>query len=149
MNSAAMPPPRTQQERQPLRRAGCAAWSAAQSGIDALPMHLPVRLGNAGMTQTKAAPVRVLGFDQALVWVTVALLAWGLVMVYSASIALPDNPRFARQGYGPAYFLTRHAASVGDRLHRRAAGLPGADARPGSARRPGSSSPRCCCWWRC
>ena len=36
---------------------------------------------------------RVLGFDQALVWVIVALLALGLVMVYSASVALPDNPR--------------------------------------------------------
>src|SRR6187397_1608786 len=83
----------------------------AKSGIDALPMHLPVRLGNAGMTQTKAAPVRVLGFDQALVWVTVALLAWGLVMVYSASIAMPDNPKFAR--YAHSFFLTRHALFLG------------------------------------
>ena len=33
------------------------------------------------------------GFDQPLVLVIVALLALGLVMVYSASIALPDNPR--------------------------------------------------------
>ena len=41
-------------------------------------------------------PTRLLGFDQALVWVVVALLALGLVMVYSASIALPDNPKFAR-----------------------------------------------------
>jgi cell division protein FtsW len=37
----------------------------------------------------------------------VALLAWGLVMVYSASIALPDNPKFQR--YAHTYFLTRHA----------------------------------------
>lgn len=87
-------------------------FSRAKTGMDALPMHLPVRLGNAGMTQTKAAPMRVLGFDQALVWVTIALLAWGLVMVYSASIALPDNPRFARAGYSPSYFLTRHVASI-------------------------------------
>jgi len=90
-----------------------AGWfSRAKSGIDALPIHLPVRLGSAGMTQTKAAPVRVLGFDQALVWVTIALLAWGLVMVYSASIAIPDNPRFARAGYSSTFFLTRHAASL-------------------------------------
>jgi cell division protein FtsW len=87
-------------------------FSRAKSGMDALPMHLPVRLGSAGMTQTKAAPVRVLGFDQALAWVTLALLAWGLVMVYSASIALPDNPRFARAGYSASYFLTRHVASI-------------------------------------
>ena len=38
---------------------------------------------------------------------TVALLALGLVMVYSASVALPDNPKFAR--YTPTYFLMRHA----------------------------------------
>jgi cell division protein FtsW len=47
-----------------------------------------------------------MGFDQALVWVAVALLAWGLVMVYSASIAMPENPRFAK--YTHTYFLTRH-----------------------------------------
>ena len=47
-------------------------------------------------------------FDQALLWVTVALLAFGLVMVYSASVALPDNPKFAR--YTHTYFLARHAA---------------------------------------
>jgi cell division protein FtsW len=54
-----------------------------------------------------AAPGRVLAFDQALLWVTVALLAFGLVMVYSASIAMPDNPKFSR--YAHTYFLTRHA----------------------------------------
>jgi len=49
----------------------------------------------------------VIAFDQALLWVTVALLAFGLVMVYSASVALPDNPKFAR--YGHMHFLSRHA----------------------------------------
>ena len=86
---------------------------AAKTGFDALPMHLPVRLGGDAMTQTKATPARVLGFDQALLWVTIALLAWGLVMVYSASIAMPDNPRFARNGFGQAFFLTRHMLSLG------------------------------------
>jgi cell division protein FtsW len=52
-----------------------------------------------------------MGFDQPLFWVTVALLAFGLVMVYSATIALPDNPRFAR--YDHAYFLTRHIVFIG------------------------------------
>jgi cell division protein FtsW len=50
---------------------------------------------------------RVQAFDPALLWVTVALLAWGMVMVYSASIALPDNPKFSR--YAHTFFLTRHA----------------------------------------
>ena len=84
----------------------------ARKSIDALPVHLPVHLGGAGMSQTKAAPVRVLGFDQALLWVIIALLAWGLVMVYSASIAIADNPRFARAGFGHTYFLTRHMFSL-------------------------------------
>ncbi|MBC5765493.1 putative lipid II flippase FtsW [Ramlibacter albus] len=53
----------------------------------------------------------VSGVDQPLVWVTVALLAFGLVMVYSASIAMPDNPKFAR--YAHDYFLTRHSLFVG------------------------------------
>ncbi|MBT9505323.1 putative lipid II flippase FtsW [Rhodoferax sp.] len=67
---------------------------------------LPVRLGATRRSATGSAPMRMLGFDQALVWVTVALLAWGLVMVYSASIAMPENPRFAK--YTHTYFLIRH-----------------------------------------
>jgi cell division protein FtsW len=57
-----------------------------------------------------ASPARVQGFDQPLLWVTVALLAFGLVMVYSASIALPDNPKFAR--YAHTHFLVRHLVSL-------------------------------------
>ncbi len=71
---------------------------------------LPVRLGAMRTSGAAMTPSRVLGFDQVLVWVTVALLAWGLVMVYSASIAMPDNPRFAR--YTHMHFLTRHVISM-------------------------------------
>ena len=69
---------------------------------------LPVR------DQVPITPLRntsLAGFDRPLVLVIVALLALGLVMVYSASIALPDSPRFAR--YSPTHFLTRHALSLG------------------------------------
>ncbi|MDO8283441.1 MAG: putative lipid II flippase FtsW [Rhodoferax sp.] len=71
---------------------------------------LPVRLGGRGSfaSTNVVAPVR--GFDQPLVWVVVALLLWGLVMVYSASIAMPDNPKFAK--YTHTYFLVRHAMWV-------------------------------------
>jgi cell division protein FtsW len=55
-------------------------------------------------------PARLLGFDRTLVCVVVALLALGLVMVYSASVAMPDNPKFSR--YTPTYFLSRHALSL-------------------------------------
>lgn len=64
---------------------------------------LPVRLGASRQTATGSRPVQDMGFDQTLVWVTVALLAWGLVMVYSASISMPENPRFAQ--YTHTYFL--------------------------------------------
>ena len=72
---------------------------------------LPVRIGGMEYARTASTPARVLGFDQALIWACVALLAWGLVMVYSASIALPDNPRFGR--YSPNYFVFRHAMWIG------------------------------------
>ncbi|GAB4396422.1 MAG: putative lipid II flippase FtsW [Rhodoferax sp.] len=68
---------------------------------------LPVRLGGRWHSATSAAPVRVTDLDQPLLWVTVTLLLWGLVMVYSASIALPENPRFAK--YTHDHFVVRHA----------------------------------------
>ena len=80
------------------------AWKAALSW--ATQDRLPVRLGSTRRTGLSAAPMRLDSFDQVLVWVTVALLAFGLVMVYSASIAMPDNPRFTR--YTHSYFLQRH-----------------------------------------
>ena len=45
--------------------------------------------------------------DQALLWSALLLGAIGLVMVYSASIAMADAERFT--GYRPSYFLVRHA----------------------------------------
>jgi cell division protein FtsW len=71
---------------------------------------MPVRLGGLNFSHAPGSPGRLLGFDQALVWVAVALLAFGLVMVYSASIAMPDNPKFAR--YAHTHFLTRHIFSL-------------------------------------
>ena len=72
---------------------------------------LPVRVQGTEFTRTAASPVHVTGFDQPLVWVTFALLMFGLVMVYSASIAIPDNPRMGN-GYSQTYFLLRHAMSL-------------------------------------
>jgi cell division protein FtsW len=67
----------------------------------------PIRRKDYGRVDARAS---VQGVDQALVWITVALLAFGLVMVYSASVAMPDNPKFAR--YAHTHFLIRHAAFV-------------------------------------
>ena len=57
-----------------------------------------------------ARPVRILAFDQTLLAVVGALVALGVVMVYSASVALPDNPKFAN--YTQAFFLQRHVLSL-------------------------------------
>jgi len=56
-------------------------------------------------------PTRIVGFDMTLVWVVLALLSLGMLMVYSASIALPDNPKFGR--YLPTHFLYKHMLSIG------------------------------------
>jgi len=79
--------------------AGALAGGGATDGI-------PVRLSNRTYSGSRNLAVRELGFDQPLLWVVVSLLAWGLVMVYSASIALPDNPRFAN--YAHTHFVARH-----------------------------------------
>ncbi len=74
-------------------------------GRDAGP--LPVR---DFVNISSAQPSRVMGFDQPLLWVVIALLLTGLVMVYSATIALPDSPRFAN--YSPTHFFQRHIISI-------------------------------------
>ncbi|MDW5445011.1 putative lipid II flippase FtsW [Polaromonas sp. SM01] len=86
-----------------------AGWFSGLGG--AASDSLPVRLGGQGASRSASAPVRLSGVDQSLIWVTVALLVWGLVMVYSASVAMPDNPKFAR--YAHTHFLLRHALSLG------------------------------------
>jgi cell division protein FtsW len=63
--------------------------------------HLQPTLGTAPQT---------MGFDQALVTLVLALLALGLVMVYSASVALPDSLRFSK--LSPTHFLSRHLLSL-------------------------------------
>ena len=89
-----------------LRIKDLGSWLAGL--LTAAPERLPVRLsGSRRHSGTSAPAMRLASFDQNLVWVTVALLAFGLVMVYSASIAMPDNPKFAR--YSHTHFLVRHA----------------------------------------
>ena len=84
------------------------AWLGGLSGKAA--DVLPVRVGGTDYSPTRSTPAAVLGFDQTLLWVVVALLAWGLVMVYSASIAMPDNPRFGK--IAPTHFLMLHARAL-------------------------------------
>lgn len=50
------------------------------------------------------------GYDRTLIGIVTALLLWSTVMVYSATIALPDNPKFS--GYTPYHFLIRHVLFI-------------------------------------
>jgi cell division protein FtsW len=50
-------------------------------------------------------------YDRPLVWVTALLLGLGIVMVYSASIAIAEGGRAT--GHDPGYYLTRHALFAG------------------------------------
>ncbi len=69
---------------------------------------IPVR--GAGYAPA-SAPARIGMLDQHLVWVVVALLLFGLVMVYSASIAMTDNPHFKGR-FSSTSFLLRHAIAL-------------------------------------
>ncbi len=54
-------------------------------------------------TSQRAEPAEL---DSLLLWSAIALLLFGLVMVYSASIATAEGSQFT--GHQPAYFLIRH-----------------------------------------
>jgi len=65
----------------------------------------------SGRPSSRTAPVTgTRAIDVAMVWVIAILLLTGLVMVYSASVALPDSPRFAN--YKPSHFLMRHTFAI-------------------------------------
>lgn len=82
------------------------AWLATRRARADTAGTLPVR------DRFEAAPAdRRHGFDHALVLGVAALVLLGLVMVYSASVALPDSPKFAR--YEPTHFLVRHVLAIG------------------------------------
>jgi cell division protein FtsW len=53
---------------------------------------------------------RMMEYDQPLVWVVILLMLFGMVMVYSASIALPDSPKYAN--YKTSHFLVRQAMFI-------------------------------------
>ena len=65
-------------------------------------------LGAAGSVSRTASALP--GVDRALIGVVLGLILLGTVMVYSASIALSDSPRY---NTSPTHFLVRHALSLG------------------------------------
>ena len=87
-----------------------AHWSRWFKPAAAGSEELPVRLGRRASYGTGASAGRISTYDRSLVAVVMALVVWGAVMVYSATIAMPDNPRFVH--YTQNHFLVRHVASI-------------------------------------
>ena len=98
------PPP----ARKAKAKSPAAPSTSRERGRRAVAETIPVR---EWISVDRGQPARLSSFDRALVGVVIALLALGLVMVYSATVAMPDNPKFAR--YTPTYFLFRHLLFVG------------------------------------
>jgi cell division protein FtsW len=53
---------------------------------------------------------KMMEYDQPLVWVVLLLMLFGMVMVYSASISLPDSPKYAT--YRNNHFLIRQGIFI-------------------------------------
>ncbi|GAA5235891.1 putative lipid II flippase FtsW [Verticiella sediminum] len=60
---------------------------------------------SSGINAVRPGRTRMLNYDVGLVVAISAVVLFGLVMVYSASVALADGPRFE---FGRQYFLIRH-----------------------------------------
>ena len=76
-------------------------------------LQLPFKFAGSSkdaLTSTRARASKMMEYDQPLVWITLLLMLFGLVMVYSASIALPDSPKYAN--YTSAYFLKRQTLFI-------------------------------------
>lgn len=98
--------------RQSLSRMASALTGGRVQSQSTGAVHLPVNLGGYEFVHNgQVSPAQMQGVDRQLVAVVVALLMWGMVMVYSASIAMPDNPRFAN--YTSTQFLIKHVLSIG------------------------------------
>ena len=63
----------------------------------------------AALIKTRARPSPA-QFDELLIWTFIGLLAIGLVMVYSASIATAEASKFT--GFHPGYYLMRHGVFI-------------------------------------
>jgi len=76
-------------------------------------LQLPFKFAGSSkdaLVSSRTGPSKMMEYDQPLVWVTLLLMLFGLVMVYSASIALHDSPKYAN--YSSSYWLQRQAAFI-------------------------------------
>ncbi len=86
----------------------------ARRDRESAPLHGGGVLALAGLGSTSSAALRqtrasLPSVDGALMGVVLALIVFGTVMVYSASISLADSPRY---NVAPTHFLLRHLVSL-------------------------------------
>lgn len=75
-----------------------------------LPLQRWSPFGSPPVSTNLVSRSKMMDYDQPLVWVTIILMLFGMVMVYSASISLPDSPKYAN--YKNSHFLVRQAIFV-------------------------------------
>lgn len=66
--------------------------------------------GTSGSVPGLAQRSRMMTYDKPLVWVVIMLMLFGMVMVYSASISLPDSRKYAN--FTNYHFLLRQAIYI-------------------------------------
>ncbi len=85
---------------------GILPWRSTKSPGMLVRDSLRKSFGVAGIEQRS----KMMEYNQPLIWVVMILMLLGLVMVYSASIALPDSPKYAN--YTTWHFLVRQAIFI-------------------------------------
>ena len=94
-----------------IRIAARSSWKRSTSSpVTTERSHEPVRRTHRQRQRRTAGRTRMRNFDLPLVIAASTLLLLGLLMVYSASIALADGPRYA--SCGRYYFVIRHGAFI-------------------------------------
>ena len=74
---------------------------------------IPFKLSGSSsdaLASGRARASKMMEYDQPLVWVTLLLMLFGIVMVYSASISLPDSPKYSN--YKNTHWVVRQAIFV-------------------------------------
>ncbi|WP_413458702.1 putative lipid II flippase FtsW [Herbaspirillum huttiense] len=89
--------------------------SSMRSWLGGLKEAAPAAAGRSGRGSTSGSigfeqRSRMMEYDQPLIWVVLLLMLFGMVMVYSASVALPDSPKYA--SYSNYHFLIRQAIFI-------------------------------------
>ena len=126
--------PRPVRELRRARRALSAARARASAPRMRMPrdMARPARCGPSACSRRGARSARCRAirgrcsiYDASLAWCAILLLAIGLVMVYSASIAMAEAS--AHTGFRSWYFLARHAMFIAVGVLRGVRRVPDAD----------------------